>query len=56
MPGFFDRLATLPTQTFDLLSLVFDPGRPFFEPRSEAERAEIAAMRARHSEEMREAS
>ncbi|WP_156749633.1 hypothetical protein [Mycobacterium sp. E1747] len=56
MPGFFDRLATLPTQTFDLLSFIFDPGRPFFEPRTEEERAEIAAIRARHADALREAS
>ena len=45
MSGYFDRLATVPTQIYDLLSLIFDPGRPFFEPRTEAERAEIAARR-----------
>jgi hypothetical protein len=46
-------LRTLPVialQLYDVADLLFNPGRPFFEPRTPAERAEREAQLTRHRE------
>lgn len=44
MNALLARLAEAPTETYDLLELIFAPGRPFFEPQNAAEQAALTEM------------